>query len=190
MGRAQAALHYLEGWTDKGSFVTHRGKVGTVGTTTRRAIQRAKRPTSPSLAEHVAGLRARADELGYREFGADEHALVVLQVWTHTDDLSHDDDARLLPGLIDGLDEYLGWRGVGHCDGNDIGGVRPDGVAGGTVVNVFCPVVDAEIGVRLLRRFAREYPVPQRHVIGVRPPGPDEFTLAYSPRKSDTAFRL
>src|SRR5699024_8879261 len=60
-------LHYLEGWTDQGSFVTHRGKVGSVGTNTRRAIKRANRPSSPSLDEHVAGLRARAAELGYRE---------------------------------------------------------------------------------------------------------------------------
>lgn len=149
-------LHYLEGWTDQGSFVTHRGKVGTVGTTTRRAIKRANRPSSPSLDEHVAGLRARAAELGYREIPAEEHALVVLQVWTHTDDLSHDDDARLLPGLVEHAEEYLGWRGAGHCDGTDVGGARPDGKAG-TVVNLFCPVVDSEIGVRLLRRIVREF---------------------------------
>lgn len=59
------------------------------------------------------------------------------------------------------------------------------------MVNLFCPVVDSEIGVRLLRRIVREFGLSQRFVIGAREPGQDAaLTLAYSPRKTDTECRL
>ncbi len=91
----------------------------------------------------------------------------------------------------DALSDYLGNRGVGECDGFDVGGTphHPD-YARGIVMNFFCPVVDADAGVAALRGFIRAFHLGSNAVIGIRPTADDEYALAYSPRKSDTTFRL
>lgn len=185
-------LHYLEAWADRGSFVTRRGKAGTKGSNVRRAIRDRTFATSPTLKEHSAAFHERAANEGYREVPIEEHAWVVLQVWTHTADLSHPDDTRVHAEAMDVLDEHLGWQGVGHCDGTDLGGKPPEGSgADGTVLNLFCRVIDARLGVAAVRRVARQLKLTQRYVIGVRDPGEDaEYELAYSPRKRDTVFQL
>ena len=51
-------------------------------------------------------------------------------------------------------------------------------------------VVDATAGVAALRGFIRAFRMGSSAIIGTRPTAEDDYTLAYSPRKSDTTFRL
>ena len=92
--------------------------------------------------------------------------------------------------MWDAFDGYLRWRGVGGCDGNDLG-CAPPRMPDGVVVNWFCQVVDVDLPVLALRSFARSVGMGSLHVIGRREPGVDsDYVLAYSPRKSDTAITL
>ncbi|MEJ1091278.1 hypothetical protein [Microbacterium istanbulense] len=188
----EGALHYLEAWRDGGVFTIHEGKVGTKGSTVRKVIRNRTSHYKPTYTEYVATFRERAAAEGYREIPEDEQSWVVLQIWTHSDDLSHPDDASAFADAAGLLDEQLGWWGVGHCDGSDVGGEPPAGSGSdGTVLNFFCPVVDVPIGVAALRRVARQLKLSQRWVIGARDPGDEsEYYLAYSSRKRDREFAL
>jgi hypothetical protein len=186
-------LHYLEAWDHDGEFVVHEGKVGQRGRTKTYKIE----PESPktdrglSLGARWDAFRERAQVEGFVEVPGDEHGWVILQVWTFTADLSHPCDAWIFDEGQDALDAHLGWLGVGNFDGNDIGGSPPPLYAEGTVLNLFCKVVDVELGVKALRSFARKFNIPSAYVIAARGPGVDsEYELAFSPRKNDTEFRL
>ncbi len=182
-------LLYREAWTTSGGVIEHSGRVGTTGRQPVRPTGRksADGATAQQVLERFEAA-ARAD--GFSEIPDEERGWVVLQHWAFTADLSHPEDERLFTGMWDALDGYLRWRGVGECDGNDVGGTPP-GLPDGVVVNWFCPVVDVDLGVKALRSFARSVRMGSLHVIGRREPGEDsDYVLAYSPRKSDTTFTL
>lgn len=187
----QGILLYREAWTDGSMLVVHEGEVGTKGKTSHlntrgKALYRAHFPT---MAQRIATFKETAAAEGYREFTHEEHGWVVLQVWTLTSDLSHPSDAWVLHEARDALDQHLGWLGLGHVDGNDVGGTPPIGE--GTIVNTFCRVVDIPAGVRALRSFATRNKLEQKYVIGSREPGDDtDYVLAWSPRKSDRTFTV
>ncbi|MDT0269812.1 hypothetical protein RM844_26355 [Streptomyces sp. DSM 44915] len=185
-------LHYREAWSERGGVRTHEGKAGTKGRHRHHATRSRTRPDRPTATEFLRTFTEAAVADGYQRVPADRHGWVVLQCWTHSADLSHPDDDRLFAEGQDALDEYLGWRGVGHCDGNDVGGRPPTGYdLAGTVLNLFCPVVDTALGVRVVRGFAREFGLSQLHVVGAREPGAESpYVLAWSPRRRDREFRL
>ncbi len=186
-------LHYLEAWDHGKEFVVHEGKVGHQGRTKTSKIEPESSRTGRglSLDEHWEAFRKRVQAEGFAEVPGDEHGWVILQVWTFTADLSHPSDVWIFDKGQDALDGHIGWLGVGHFDGNDIGGDPPSPYEEGTVLNLFCKVVDAELGVKALRSFARKFNIPSRYVIAARGSGEEsEYKLAFSPRKSDTEFRL
>lgn len=185
---ADGTLRYLDAWTGRGGVLVHTGKVGHRGGVSLRRTGAKAGVTAKQVMDDVA---SEAAEQGYAPFPDDDRGWVVLQVWTATEDLSHPEDDRMMSDMWDALDSHLRALGVGECDGNDVGGT-PSNPAyhRGTVVNWFCPVVDAEAGVKALRSFTRAFHLGSNHVIGVRPRPDDEYTLAFSPRKSDTEFRL
>lgn len=185
---AEGVLQYLDAWTDKGGVVVHTGKVGHRG---RQTLRRTGAKAGVTAKEAMAAVAAEAAEQGYAPIPDEDRGWVVLQVWTATEDLSHPEDERMMNDTWDALDLHLKFLGVGECDGNDVGGksTNPD-YQRGTVVNWFCPVVDAEAGIKALRSFTRAFHLGSNHVIGVRPRPDDDYTLAFSPRKSDTEFRL
>lgn len=185
-------LHYREAWRENGGVRTHEGKVGAKGKSRYHASRSRTWPNNPTATEFLREFTEKAAADGYRPVAEDEHGWVVLQCWTHSPDLSHPDDHRLFEDGQEALDQYLGWRGVGHCDGNDIGGSPPAGHdLRGTVLNLFCPVVDTALGVKVVRGFAREFDLTQLHVVGAREPGEDSpYVLAWSPRRKDKEFHL
>ncbi len=184
-------LLYREAWTDGSMLMIHEGTVGTKGKTSHlstrgKALHRASLPT---MAQRVKAFRESAAADGFREIPDEELSWVVLQVWMFSDDLTHPSDARLLDEAQEALDQHLGWLGLGHVDGNDIGGVPPTGE--GTILNLFCRVVDIPAGVKAVRSFATKVKLEQKYVIGAREPGEDsDYVLAWSPRKSDKTFDL
>ncbi len=186
------ALHYREAWNDGDGVWTHEGKVGTKGKSRFHTTRGPARPNRPTATEFIRAFTEDAAADGFHPVPDDQHGWVVLQCWTHTPDLSHPDDDRLFEQGQDALDQYLGWRGVGHYDGNDLGGDPPaEYELEGTVLNLFCRVVDTALGVKIVRRFAREFDVTSKYVIGAREPGADTpYRLAWSPRRQDKEFRL
>ncbi|MEE2060222.1 hypothetical protein [Rhodococcus artemisiae] len=185
-------LHYREAWSEKSGVRTHMGAVGTKGRTRFHSTRSRTWPDKPTATEFLHDFTEESAADGYFPVPDDDHGWVVLQCWTFTADLSHPDDQRLFEQGQDALDEHLGWRGVGHYDGNDLGGKPPAGYdLHGTVMNLFCKVVDTGLGVKVVRSFARAFSLTPYHVIATREPGDDnDYVLAWSPRKRDKDFDL
>lgn len=185
-------LHYREVWSEKGGAWTHAGKVGTKGTSRFHSTRSRTWPDRPTTSEFIRAFTEEAAADGYRTVPDEQHGWVVLQCRTHSPDLSHPEDLRLFDEGQEALDQYLGWRGVGHLDGNDVGGSPPAEYGlEGTVLNLFCRVVDIDLGVKVVRGFAREFDLTLHHVIGKRRPESDAaYALAWSPRRQDRTFQL
>ena len=174
------ALHYLECWDHNSTFYVHKGKVGTKGQSLTRVLKGRNRPTSPTLQESVDSFRTEAAAKGYAELAGDDRGWLVLQVTLLSEDLSHEADLRVFDELPDAINDYVSWRGVGHYDGNDIGGGK---------INFFLPVADNEIAVKVVRRFLKEFGAPQPMLIATRAPvssDPEaDYTVAWAQRKGD-----
>lgn len=185
-------LHYREAWSEKGGVRTHQGKVGTKGNSHFHSTRSRTWPDKPTPTEFLRTFTEQAASDGFREVPEGSHGWLVLQCWTFSTDFSHPDDRRLLAEGQEALNQHLGWHAVGHVDGYDVGGSPPEGYdLAGTVLNLFCRAVDTTMGVRIVRRFARQFPLSPYHVIGTREPGKrSAYTLAWSARKRDTELQL
>lgn len=187
-------LHYREMWDVSGGALVHQGKVGQTGRSrTHTTVKDTRTGGALTAKQFRARFVEQAAADGYALFPQEQHAWVVLQCWLFSADLSHPCDDWIMTDGHQALDEHLGWRGLGHLDGNDIGGAcpRPGPGYDGPKLNLFCKVVDGPLGVRALRGFVRTYNLPSAYVIGLREPGDEaDYTLAYSPRKTDTEFFL
>lgn len=186
------ALFYREAWRDRGIFCRHEGKVGTKGKRGNSTIRSRTWPQNPTATEYFREFQAQAEADGFAEIPDAEHGSVVLQLWTHTHDLSDPRDAWILDEGQDALNDHLGWLGVGHCDGNDVGGAPPaEHGPEGTVVNLFCRVVDVPLGVKAVRSFVTKFDLAPRCVVGSREPGDEaDYVLAWSPRRHEKTFAL
>jgi hypothetical protein len=123
-------LHYFEGWDRSGVAILHSGRVGERGTT---------KELRPANDESVEGILSReltsASQSGYTALASDALSTLVVQY-----DVSgwEADEALEFRHLVEEvLNDALGWVGVGHCDGGEIGQNN---------VNVWCKVVDPELG--------------------------------------------
>jgi hypothetical protein len=118
-----SGILYWETWEDGRSHVMHWGLVGDRG-------EQSETNDIKSV-EHEIAMR-RADGYSERENLPQLVLQYRLEGWGNTVDIDRRD-------RIEGLmNEALGWTGLGHCDGGDIGS--------GTI-NVFCFVVDAQLGL-------------------------------------------
>lgn len=120
-------LSHREAWTESDGITVHSGTLGTKGTTNQLAARSRTCPTNPTHIELMSAFAERAVADGFAEIPVEDHGWVVLQVWMFTHDLSNPNDAWIFDHGQEQLDDRLGWVGVGHCDGNDIGGQAPRG---------------------------------------------------------------
>jgi immunity protein 39 of polymorphic toxin system len=125
---------YWETWETPGGVTIHSGRLGEKGETARLFAGDASRRLV-----HAEAARRRAE--GYAEIPLEDHATMILQYRIEGFGTEADLDKR--NRVMNLMDEALGWTGLGHCDGGDIGS--------GTT-NVFCPVVDPELAVPVIVR--------------------------------------
>jgi hypothetical protein len=126
--KSSKGLEYWEAWENKGAVTLHWGTVGETGDSLTIKLKKGQR------GEKVIATEAEpAKKQGYAPIEDDDHSQIVIQYRLKTWGTIKDLDTRY---KIEGvMNECLGWRGLGHCDGGDIGS--------GTI-NVFCFVVDAK----------------------------------------------
>lgn len=137
----QGQLLYREAWIDDSNTVSdHRGQCGAQGTVQTHAF------SNPSDARtFYNGLKADGQTAGYSIIPETAHDQIIV-------DLPGDMSVALterrhaLEALID---ETLGWTGLGHCDGGEIG----DGKA-----SVFSLVVDYDAAATVLREALARSP--------------------------------
>lgn len=87
-----------------------------------------------------------------------------------TDDLSHPDDRWLFDNAEGHVGQRLLMRGVGHVDGNDIGG---------RVFNVFSKVVDGDAAVESLRTLDRIDKRFAQQTVAVRTPDMPAYEVRF-----------
>ena len=132
--RIDGALHYHEAFVEDGELVEHWGVVGETGDT--RATPAAKLRSERSQVAKVLAA-PRAD--GYAPIDSDDYATLLIEY--AVDDFGTPAELAKRHALQDGMDETLGWTGLGHCDGGSIGS--------GTM-EACCFVVDFEIARRVI----------------------------------------
>jgi hypothetical protein len=122
-------LLYWETWEHEGTHTVHWGKVGEIGE------DRLVRDSSQGNAKKAVQqeILARRKE-GYAEI-EDLHTLVIQY---RLDNWGNESDLERRYRVEDLMNECLGWTGLGHCDGGDIGS--------GTI-NIFCLVVDPHVAI-------------------------------------------
>jgi hypothetical protein len=120
--------HYWEAWYADNEVTIHWGGLGERGE--MREIPVRSRKGAQSIIEREAQ-QPRAN--GYREIEIDQ--LSPLAIEYPIDGMGTLRDLYKRHKIEELMDECLGWTGLGHCDGGDIGS--------GTI-NIFCFVVDHE----------------------------------------------
>lgn len=129
---------YYEVWIDDADIVTvHEGRCGESGT--------AETFAQSDRASGLAYVKAKVAEGRKREFRpvpeSRQPTLVVDLLVTEDDPDALLDRRHALEGL---LDQELGWLGLGHCDGGDIGAEG---------ASVFCPVVSYALAATAVRNL-------------------------------------
>jgi predicted DNA-binding WGR domain protein len=125
--RARDVTKYWEAWSVDHEVTIHWGILGEIGET--RTIQA---ETGKSVKSIITRESKSFRREGYKAIPISKLAQVVIQY--EIDGMGTTDDLARRIQVENVMNNFLGWRGLGHCDGGDIGS--------GTM-NVFCYVVDA-----------------------------------------------
>ena len=131
--RVDGVLYYHEAWAHGGVLVEHWGVVGERGKTRKTTLKE-------TSGEHAIAEALRPDrEDGFAPVSTNDHVRLLIEYKVDGFGAGTDLDKR--HAVEDRLNETLGWRGLGICDGGSIGS--------GTM-EVCCFVVDFEIAKRVI----------------------------------------
>ena len=128
-------IHFWETWDiDDNNGAVNQGIVGEVGS--YRVVK------SSPLKSFRKKIQKEVDivfENGYEEVDIEDHYTLLIEFLV--DGMGTPEDVKKRTRLQDRMNDFLGWNGLGHCDGGSIGS--------GTM-EVCCFVVDFDIAVRLI----------------------------------------
>jgi hypothetical protein len=130
---------YHEAWAETKVLIDHSGVVGTKG-----VVRRVPREPGRSEQAEVRGLLAPARQLGYKPLRYEQHRVLLIEYRVRRMGTAKDLERR--HALEDRMNELLGWRGLGHCDGGSIGSGTMD---------CCCLVVDFEVAKKVIERNLR-----------------------------------
>lgn len=128
-------LHYWETWRDDATSASmHYGIVGDNGE--HKVIE----DKNTLELRNIIG-KAVQDKIneGYQEIEGEK--LYVLQIEYLVDGFGTEEDLIKRRELQDRMDQLLGWKGLGHCDG---------GSSGSNTMEVCCYVVDFELAKKII----------------------------------------
>jgi hypothetical protein len=125
---------------------------------------------------------------GFREF--DDNNLYWLVVQFKMKSLKGNArDHWLKDKVTDYLNNELGWKGLGHVNGFDMGKTIADPKK--FVLNIFCIVVNEELGVNAIKSCLREYRLDYTQIkIASKQYSSGEYQLKYSAKKNDQTFSI
>ena len=159
------SIEYVECWINDGVGVKHAGVVGDRGEITNT-------PNTTDLKAYENALREEYAPQGYTEWPKSLHYWIVAQIPVETIEKGR----PLIQPMLDALNNDLGWIGLGHMDGYDIGwSFRPEGKE--LVLNFFAEVVEKDIGCATVRQTIINKSEQEHYDIGYRPFDEDEYTM-------------
>ena len=118
-------------------------------------------------------------QAGFRPVAPERIAQVVIQY--RVDGMGSRKEIDKAEAAEDQMNEGLGWTGLGHCDGHDIG----DGT-----LNVFCDVVDGPASEQIIVDCLKESGQLDAAVIARRKRVADESYVVFSPEDFNGEFEL
>lgn len=174
-------LSYAEYWITNETAVIHTGKAGKIGTIEEVPVSDASEFENSFIKKYSAE--------GYYKIPEQECFWIVVQfpVKSLT---GNKRDSWLKDKVCEVLDEELGWKGLGHVDGFDIGlTMNPKKQF---ALNIYCIAVDEVLGIAAIKRALREYRLDYTKVkIASRKNTEDsQYALKYSAKKTDLEFYL
>lgn len=178
-------LHYAEYWLKDKEITVHTGKIGREGSTEAFFLEKDFKTES----EFVDFFRNKYQTEGYSEISDDDTCFLMVQ-FPMKSLAGNKRDAWLRDKVTEYLGEELGWTGLGHVDGFEMG--RTINNPKKYVLNILCIVVDEEQGVKAIKRCLRYSNLDYYRVkIASRPYLSDMgFQLKFSANKKDQTFSV
>ena len=133
-------LRYHEAWLSDEKMIEHWGIVGTEGKTNEHSIKEGE-----SEIENLLYILDKSIKSGFEKIKDEEHLILVIEC--RIVGLGTSQDLSKRHQVEEKMNEVLGWTGLGHCDG---------GSSGGNTMEVFCFVVDYELGRKIAEENLRE----------------------------------
>lgn len=161
--READTMLYWEAWEENDEIVVHFGQVGDMGETTTLPLAEFE---PPETAINKQAEEARA--AGFEEIDHEELFEVIVQY--PIDGMGTPEDVDRAAQVEDLLNDSLGWRGLGHCDGNDIGG---------DTLNVYCYVVDPQIALGAIVAELKENDLLEKAVIAYQDKESENFVVLW-----------
>lgn len=127
---------YWETWERDGTHTIHWGELGTNGQS-KEIRSSIFRDASKKVQADILKMR----DQGFREIPLSDHDVLVIEF--KIDGWGTSEDLKRRHKLEDDMNEFLGWAGLGLCDGGSIGS--------GTM-EVQCLVVDFSLAEKILHR--------------------------------------
>jgi predicted DNA-binding WGR domain protein len=143
---------YWEAWFTATEVTIHWGKVGEKGQSRELPHEASVHPAE-IIKREAKPLRAA----GFKPKKANELHSVVIQYEVDGHGTVNEHDRRVRVEEL--MNECLGWCGLGHCDGGDMGSGQ---------MNVFCYVVDVAVAERVIVSDLKEHGLLDGAVIAER----------------------
>ena len=178
------SLSYAEYWIDHDEAIIHCGKVGYQGHTERIEDYLSK---FAGEEEFKAGFIKRFLPQGFNEITQQDTYWILVQYPLKSLQGSKR-DLWLKDRATDVLNVELGWKGLGHVDGFDMG--RTSNPDKQFALNIFCIVVDEEKSIAVIKSALRKYGCDYTKIKIASRPASDNtiYTLKYSAKKNDFRF--
>ena len=182
-------LLYMETWsTESFRAIVHKGKVGREGSDEEIEMNKFDKAIKTE-SDYFKYFTDKYKKEGYLEIPDEKLVWLVVQ-FPMKSLKGNKRDHWLRDKVTEYLNEELGWRGLGHVDGFDMGKQIADHKK--FALNIFCEVVDEAKGIAAIKRCLREYRLDYTRIkIASRPYLSDGgFQLKYSAKKKDQTFSL
>ncbi len=178
-------LHYAEYWIKNDEITLHSGKVGREGRIKEYYLGK----DFETEEKFLTFFKKKYKPKGYKEIPDEETCFLAVQ-FPMKSLLGSKRDAWLRDKVMEYLNEDLGWNGLGHVDGFDMGKLIEGDKKFG--LTIFCIVVDEEKGIKAIKSCLRYSSLDEHRVkIASRPYFSDGgFVLKYSAVKGDDFFSL
>ena len=167
----EQGIEYWEAWATDKEITVHWGKLGEEGNNREISIKPGINPND-TIKSEAKPIRAG----GFKPLKRSQLRSIVIQYKIEGHGSTAALDKRVVVEEL--MNERLGWTGLGHCDGGDIGS--------GTI-NIFCYVADAKIAESVIVRELKERGFLEGAVIAERIG--DSVEVLW-PRDFDGAFSL
>ena len=175
--KENGTLKYAECWTDEGRVVEHTGNVGEEGSSEDHPCA-----SKEEQSRFFQSLRDWYLSQEYSEWPDEEKTSITVQfpkeaVYFGSDGSVYSEEAFREHAQVL-LNEALGWNGLGHVDGWDVG--RKFDMSDSFVLNIYCLTVDRDRSVPVICRALEVDFDCSRMKIASKAPNEEDYALIYS----------